>query len=260
VNTVTEAINALRNTVVVQAQPQARLTKQAYYASLRANPPVYVVPDRPRYGEEVPTKTWQQNLADIMNVISAYRAQNPVYVPFEPGTKTLQARATEAEMASQALRDALAEAEVTGYYKGKPTWAREYAARQLALAAAKAAGGGDALTPSGYYSGYPGVTPAVERELGLTKEEIAAKARNAGVTNSQFINSVRRAKELEKALEETFELVQRGLETVTYQDLAEAINEYAADLQIAGIDPDALLKKYAARLPAGQADLWMVRP
>lgn len=133
-NTVTEAINALRNTAVAQTQPQARLTKQAYYASLRANPPVYVVPDR-----GVPAKTWQEHVADLMNVISAYRAKTPVYTPFPAGTKTLQARATEAEMASQALRDALAEAQITGYYKGKPTWEREYATKQLALAASRAA-------------------------------------------------------------------------------------------------------------------------
>jgi hypothetical protein len=69
--------------------------------------------------------------------------------PWPAGTKTLKERELEASITSQALRDALAEAEVTGTYKGSPT----LAARQITAA----------------ITGYDPVTgrPTWEREYGM---------------------------------------------------------------------------------------------
>ena len=114
---------------------------------------VYVVPDdkMPRYGEEVPRKNWQENLQDILSSIQSHRAKTPVYMPFPAGTKTLQARATESQIASQTLRDALTkrqlEAELTGIdpETGQPTWQRQY---QMMALANRLSGGGGGYTPS----------------------------------------------------------------------------------------------------------------
>lgn len=72
-------------------QPGNALAGQAVQAARRAEPPVYVVPDEqmPRYGEEVPAKSWQQNLGEILGALQVHRATNPVYSPFPAGTPTL---------------------------------------------------------------------------------------------------------------------------------------------------------------------------
>jgi len=65
------------------------------------------------------------------------------------------------------------------------------AAKNAATAASKKSAGSASLTPSGYYSGYPSITPSVEEELGMTKEEIVSGARQDGKSNSQYISDVR---------------------------------------------------------------------
>ncbi|MCS5696331.1 hypothetical protein NZJ93_09565 [Desulfofundulus thermocisternus] len=77
--------------------------------------------------------------------------------PWPAGTKTLKERELEASIASQALRDALAEAEVTGKYKGSPT----LAARQITAA----------------ITGYDPVTgrPTWEREYGMGQLRLDAQ-------------------------------------------------------------------------------------
>lgn len=178
-------------------------------------------------------KTFYNPMGDLL--------QMATMLPYPPGSLTLE------------MRKALEEARHNLATEQLERMKEERLRQQSGTASA-------GLTASGTYKGYPSITPAVEKELGLSKEEIAALARAAGVTNAEYIKSLRRTKELRGALEATFEMVGRGLEKVTYADLKEAIDEYAPDLRLAGIDPDELLKHYAARLPQGQADLWLVRP
>ena len=86
-------INELIGLLTSMKQPQNELVNQALNASQRTNPPVYVVPDsragRVRYGDEVPNKTWQQNLGEVLGALRSYRAKKPVYMPFPAGTPTL---------------------------------------------------------------------------------------------------------------------------------------------------------------------------
>jgi hypothetical protein len=87
-------IDELINFLSSVRQPQNTLTNQVFQALQRTNPPVYVVPDdqmpRVRYGEEVPRQNWQQALSSILGALQVHRAQNPVYIPFKPGTPTQQ--------------------------------------------------------------------------------------------------------------------------------------------------------------------------
>lgn len=58
---------------------------------------VYVVPDnqlprRKQYGEEIGVQSSDQMMEGTLKRIQEHRAQNPVYAPFEPGTKTLAGR------------------------------------------------------------------------------------------------------------------------------------------------------------------------
>lgn len=78
------------------------------------------------YGNEVPRRDWWDNLQEMITRQQMYRAANPVYIPFAPGTPTLQAR-------NAAIQNALAEAAITGIYKGQPTWERQYQSSLLKM-------------------------------------------------------------------------------------------------------------------------------
>jgi len=79
------------------------------------NSPVYVVPDQPvKYGEEVPRQNWQQTLDSLVKSIQSYRSQNPINLPFKPGTPTLSKQQFDWLKQYQ-------EAQLTGVYKGNPT-------------------------------------------------------------------------------------------------------------------------------------------
>ena len=95
---------------------------------------VFVVPDnqmpnRPRYGEEVPRRDWQQNLGALTGAIEGHRAKQPPYQPVPAGTPTQRRQEADQSFTLQ-------EAGATGYYQGKPTLQREQAASANALAAA----------------------------------------------------------------------------------------------------------------------------
>lgn len=92
------------------------------------NSPVYVVPDelmpttgvqtaqaqsRVKYGEEVPRQTWQEMLDNLVRSIQMHQQLNPPYVPFAPGTPTLEKQKFDWLKTVQ-------EAELTETYKGKP--------------------------------------------------------------------------------------------------------------------------------------------
>ena len=117
-----------------------RLAQTAYNASMRADPPIDVVPDgqmpkRPQYGAETSVQqNVQKDLSGMLGSIQAQRAQNPVYMPFEPGTPTLASRQLSAQEKAQAFQNALAEAGITGSYQGQQTMD----ARRLAQTAAEA--------------------------------------------------------------------------------------------------------------------------
>ena len=73
---------------------------------------VFVVPDnqmpnRARYGEEVPRQNWQQNLEALTGAIEGHRAKQGPYQPVPAGTPTFRAQESEREAQAQALRDAL---------------------------------------------------------------------------------------------------------------------------------------------------------
>lgn len=129
--------SALKSILETRNNPAANLAQVAYNASLRANPPIYVVPDRPQYGAE-PVKGPQQYLGEMLSSIEAHRMKNPVYMPFEPGTPTLAGKQFEAQQAAQDFSREVTEAELTGLYKGKPT----LDAQRLAITAAKSGGSG----------------------------------------------------------------------------------------------------------------------
>ena len=129
--------SALKSILETRNNPAANLAQVAYNASLRANPPIYVVPDRPQYGAE-PVKDPQQYLGEMLSSIEAHRMKNPVYMPFEPGTPTLAGKQFEAQQAAQDFSREVTEAELTGLYKGKPT----LEAQRLAITAAKSGGSG----------------------------------------------------------------------------------------------------------------------
>lgn len=101
------------------------------------NSPVYVVRDdlmprqnaagaAPRYGEEVPRQGWQAALDSLVRAVQMHQMNNPLYIPFKPGTPTLE------QQKFDWLRQAQ-EAELTGMYRGQPTWTRQYQAGQLDL-------------------------------------------------------------------------------------------------------------------------------
>ncbi|TYO95120.1 hypothetical protein [Desulfallas thermosapovorans] len=96
-------INELIGLLTNARQPQNELVNSAVNAKQRTNPPVYVVPDNQRvsYGDEVPNKTWQQNLGSVLNAIRSHRAKNPVYIPFPAGTPTLAKQELEQQKAYQ---------------------------------------------------------------------------------------------------------------------------------------------------------------
>ena len=135
--------SVLKGILEQRNNPAANLAEVAYNASLRANPPIYVVPDRPQYGAE-PVKGPQQYLGEMLSSIEAYRARNTGYVPsiplvpFAPGTKTMRAKELEAEQASKEAERELEVAKMMGVYKGKPT----LDAQRLAITAAKSGGSG----------------------------------------------------------------------------------------------------------------------
>lgn len=78
------------------------------------NPPVSVVPDNalkqtsssgggitmlPQYGREADLSTaWAKPLSTVLDMLSKWRAQNPVYMPFAPGTPTLAAKELAEQM------------------------------------------------------------------------------------------------------------------------------------------------------------------
>lgn len=130
-----EDVNAvasvLKGILEQRNNPAANLAEVAYNASQRADPPIYVVPDRPQYGAEV-------TLNSMINLIDEHRAKNPVYMPFEPGTKTMAGKQFDAQQAAQDFSREVTEAELTGLYKGKPT----LEAQRLAITAAKSGGSG----------------------------------------------------------------------------------------------------------------------
>lgn len=160
-----------------------------------------------------------------------YALQAAMRLPYAPGTLTLEMR-----KALEEARHNLA-TEQLERMKEERQWQQSGAA-------------GSGLTASGTYRGYPSITPAVEKELGLSKEEIAAKARAAGVTNSQYIAAARKVKELQRAIEGALADMEAGQEWLTLQDIREAIDEYADSLKIAGINPDSLYNSYSTRLTA----------
>ena len=105
---------------------------------------VFVVPDnqmpnRARYGEEVPRQNWQQNLGALTGAIEGHRAKQPPYQPFSAGTPTFRAQESEREAQAQALRDALTQRVQVGGLTGidpetgQSTWDRQYQERALAL-------------------------------------------------------------------------------------------------------------------------------
>jgi hypothetical protein len=100
---------------------------------------VYVVPDAamPKYGEEVPRQTWEENVGETLAQLAARRAANPVYAPFKPGTQTLQAK----QLAEQVRQH---EEEMKYRYAAL--------AQQAALARLKAATGGGSSLPQWQYN------------------------------------------------------------------------------------------------------------
>jgi hypothetical protein len=108
---------------------------------------VFVVPDnqmpnRPRYGEEVPRRDWQQNLEALIGAIEGHRAKQGPYQPVPAGTPTFRAQESEREAQAQALRDALTQrvqvAGLTGIdpETGQSTWDRQRQGMALAQSGA----------------------------------------------------------------------------------------------------------------------------
>lgn len=110
---------------------------------------VFVVPDnqmpnRARYGEEVPRQNWQQNLEALTGAIEGHRAKQGPYQPVPAGTPTFRAQESEREAQAQALRDALTQrvqvAGLTGIdpETGQSTWDRQRQGMALAQSGAEA--------------------------------------------------------------------------------------------------------------------------
>ncbi|MGB9805051.1 hypothetical protein, partial [Desulfofundulus sp.] len=80
----------------------------------------------PRYGEEVPRQGWQAALDSLVRAVQMHQMNNPLYIPFKPGTPTVEQQKVDWLKQKE-------KAGLTGYYQGKPTWEREYYTRQQNL-------------------------------------------------------------------------------------------------------------------------------
>lgn len=124
----------MRRTTTTPQFPQSVPQPVRQLAALKQeydNSPVYVIPDQlmplvtsqasqtsqrsVRYGEEVPRQSWQEALDSLVRGIQLHQAQNPPYIPFAPGTPTLEQKKFDWLKQAQ-------EAELTGMYQGKPIW------------------------------------------------------------------------------------------------------------------------------------------
>lgn len=93
-------------------------------AALSQEPQIYVVPDNqmPGYGEEVPRLSTEQNLQAFTSAIQGQQAKNPVYMPFAPGTPTLQKQGLDEEKRQFDMTFPLKQAEME-YSISKPYFA-----------------------------------------------------------------------------------------------------------------------------------------
>lgn len=238
------AANALNSLLEQRKNPAASLAEVAYNASQRAEPPIYVVPDRPQYGAEV-------TLNSMINLIDEHRAKNPVYMPFEPGTKTMAGKQFDAQQAAQDFSREVTEAELTGLYKGKPT----LDAQRLAITAAKSGGSGggterlldprkilEQMAFERYVKGEATQDDLVL--LGLmnrpnvpstTKQEAQDEQTRQLILTMGSIN-VQGEKEAKKAIDEALD---KGTDP---EIIEQNINSYFEDLIADGISPYSLLE------------------
>ncbi|MGB9904273.1 MAG: hypothetical protein ACPLQO_06350 [Desulfotomaculales bacterium] len=167
--------------------------------------------------------------------------------PWPAGTKTLKERELEAALASQALRDALAEAEVTGTYKGQPTLDRlvkeaaltgTYQGQPIWERVVQEAG----LT--GYYQGKP-TWDREYKEKVLAQEAALASLRSAGsgggttrLTTTEYETDVKQkvTAGVQAALDELWRQFPEGPSYAAVRDKAQgALNRAKADMVRAGL-------------------------
>lgn len=242
--------SALKSILETRNNPAANLAQVAYNASLRANPPIYVVPDqpqRPQYGAE-PVKGPQQYLGEMLSSIEAYRAKNPVYMPFAPGTPTMGRRQFDAQEQARAFQEEVTQAGLTGTFRGQPT----LEARQLALSAQRLAQQGSQqpqqLSPreAMELQAYQRYTQGQATEddlviLGLRNRPSLANTEQQDEW-SQLMSQLGGGKE-NQSLEEAKRSVDYALASGTsVRDIEESINSQRASLIADGVDPDELIR------------------
>ncbi len=244
--------SALKSILETRNNPAANLAQVAYNASLRANPPIYVVPDKPQYGAE-PVKGPQQYLGEMLSSIEAYRAKNPVYIPFAPGTPTMGRRQFDAQEQARAFQEEVTQAGLTGTFRGQPT----LEARQLALSAQRLAQQGSqqpqqfdpmgALKQQAYQRYMQG--QATEDDLvilGLRNRPSLPREDTQQEDSTEQLLSLlgQMGDDTEpEALKEAKNSVDYALGMgLSVQEIEQSINSQRADLLAEGVDPDEVIR------------------
>lgn len=193
-------------------KPKNRLADTAYNASMRGDPPIDVVPDgqmpkKPQYGAETSVQqNVQQDLSGMLGSIQAQRAENPVYMPFEPGTQTLDARrlAQTAAAAQQRIglsRDQLQQSQEQDRLRNQyDIWEATGQAPE----------------------GIPGIEAGAELFTPEPKPTAAEQRREAEADATEAIDAA----------------IQKGL---SKQEIEKNINAQYADLVRQGVDPQSLI-------------------
>lgn len=264
--------SVLKSILETRNNPASNLAQVAYNASLRANPPIYVVPDqpqRPQYGAE-PVKGLQQYLSEMLSSIEAHRAKTPVYIPFKPGTKTLAGKQFEAQQAAQDFNREVIEAELTGLYKGKPT----LEAQRLAITAAKSGGSGggtqrqldprkilEQMAFERYIKGEATQDDLVL--LGLMNRPSPPREDTKQDSTEQLLSLLSQMGDYTEpeALKEAKKSVDYALEKgLSVQEIEQSINSQRADLLAEGVDPDEVIKYLYRQRPWWQQAIDMILP
>lgn len=263
--------SALKSILETRNNPAANLAQVAYNASLRANPPIYVVPDRPQYGAE-PVKGPQQYLGEMLSSIEAYRAKNPVYMPFAPGTPTMGRRQFDAQEQARAFQEEVTQAGLTGTFRGQPT----LEARQLALSAQRLAQQGSQqpqqLSPreAMELQAYQRYTQGQATEddlviLGLRNRPSVS----SGTQKDELLSYIEKAmgKDDEESEEEPPEVREAKLavdealaQGATMQMIEQSINSQRLELLRDGVDPDEIIRYLYSKRPWWQKTIDVVVP
>ena len=184
------------------------------------------------YGEEVPRQSWQETLDSLVRGIQLHQAQNPPYVPFAPGTPTLEKQKFDWLKTAQ-------EAELTGTYQGKPTWPRQYQEKTLEAKQY------DLSVPEYKMQAQADAVKAMQKALDKLRTEHPQGPPAEAVQNT-----------VEESLRKIYvNLAQRGLDDETIQKAIKAVKQYAA--QQSGLSADVFKTPTKVQRPPKQKKGWL---